>query len=50
MAGLPMVMLRMGALGRMLFLRTFFRKESLTQRELDEVYRADPVQYGWEVR
>jgi len=50
LAGLPMVFLRVGALGRMVFLRTLFSKNMLTQRELDEVYRPENVQYGWEVR
>lgn len=49
LAGLPMVFLRVGALGRMLFLRSFFSAKRLTQRELNEVYRPEPVQYGWEV-
>lgn len=49
LAGLPMVFLRVGALSRMLFLRAMFSRKMLTQRELDEVYRPENVQYGWEV-
>lgn len=48
LAGLPMVFLRIGALSRMVFLRSLFSKKMLTQRELDEVYRPENVQYGWE--
>ena len=47
-AGLPTVFLRVGALSRMLFLRTLSSGEMLTQRELDEIYRPENVQYGWE--
>ena len=49
LAGLPTIILRVGALSRMLFLRTFFSESKLTQRELDEVYRKENIQYGWEV-
>lgn len=48
LAGLPMVLLRMGALSRMIFLRSCFNKKRLTQRELNEVYRKQPIYYGWE--
>lgn len=48
MAGLPMVFLRFGALSRMLFLKTISNEPKLTQRELDQVYRLENVQYGWE--
>lgn len=48
LAGLPLVTLRVGALGRMLFLRAAFNEESMTQRELDSVYRPENVLYGWE--
>jgi len=48
LAGLPMVLLRIGALSRMIFLKLFFKEENLTQRELDEVYRELPIMYGWE--
>mmetsp|Transcript_10769 Transcript_10769/g.23042 ORF Transcript_10769/g.23042 Transcript_10769/m.23042 type:complete len:1479 (+) Transcript_10769:104-4540(+) len=48
LAGLPMVLLRLGALSRMLFLRSCFNKQRLTQRELNEVYRKQPIMYGWE--
>jgi hypothetical protein len=50
LAGLPMVLLRIGALSRMMFLRSCFNKKRLTQRELNEVYRKQPILYGWEVR
>jgi hypothetical protein len=43
-----MVLLRMGALSRMIFLRSCFNKKRLTQRELNEVYRKQPIYYGWE--
>ena len=49
LAGLPMVLLRIGALSRMMFLRSCFNKRRLTQRELNEVYRKQPILYGWEV-
>jgi Calcium-dependent channel, 7TM region, putative phosphate len=50
LAGLPMVFLRVGALSRMLVLRSLTPQAArLSQRELDEVYRPDNVQYGWEV-
>jgi hypothetical protein len=48
LAGLPMVLLRIGALSRMMFLRSCFNKRRLTQRELNEVYRKQPILYGWE--
>ena len=48
LAGLPMVLLRFGALLRMVFLKTFFKEAALTQRELDEVYKEQPLLYGWE--
>ena len=49
LAGLPLVLLRIGALSRMMFLRSCFNKKRLTQRELNEVYRKQPIMYGWEV-
>jgi hypothetical protein len=49
MAGLPLVILRLGALGRMCLLRLLFAADNLTQRELDQVYRRENVLYGWEV-
>ena len=49
LAGLPMVLLRFGALSRMAFLRSCFNKQRLTQTELNEVYRKQPINYGWEV-
>mmetsp|Transcript_16842 Transcript_16842/g.36372 ORF Transcript_16842/g.36372 Transcript_16842/m.36372 type:complete len:1185 (+) Transcript_16842:163-3717(+) len=48
LAGLPMVLLRFGALSRMMFLKSCFNKKRLTQRELNEVYRKQPIYYGWE--
>lgn len=48
LAGLPMVILRSGALSRMVLLRSCFSRAKLTQRELDEVYRKTTLFYGWE--
>lgn len=48
LAGLPMVFLRVGAFSRMLLLRSLSTADKLTQRELDEIYRPENVQYGWE--
>ena len=48
LAGLPMVILRIGALGRFLLLRSLHRTSCLTQRELEEVYRVEPIYYGYE--
>ena len=48
LGGLPLVILRLGALSRYLLLRLITRDELLTQRELDQVYRAEPLLYGWE--
>ena len=49
LAGLPLVFVRVGALSRMLFLRSLTPQEAkLSQRELDEIYRPENVQYGWE--
>ncbi|GKY92356.1 hypothetical protein MPSEU_000206500 [Mayamaea pseudoterrestris] len=48
LAGLPMIFIRFGALGRMLFLKLLSNEKKLTQRELDAVYRLENVQYGWE--
>ena len=48
LAGLPIVLCRLGALSRMMFLRSCFNKRRLTQRELKEVYRKQPIYYGWE--
>eukprot|EP00566_Odontella_aurita_P003015 CAMPEP_0113599678 /NCGR_PEP_ID=MMETSP0015_2-20120614/42281_1 /TAXON_ID=2838 /ORGANISM="Odontella" /LENGTH=1029 /DNA_ID=CAMNT_0000507843 /DNA_START=376 /DNA_END=3466 /DNA_ORIENTATION=+ /assembly_acc=CAM_ASM_000160 len=48
LAGLPTIILRVGPLSRMIFLRSCFRHSKLSQRELDEVYRAETIQYGWE--
>lgn len=50
LAGLPMLILRGGALSRMFLLRSCFSQPKLTQRELDEVYRKETLFYGWEVR
>ena len=48
LGGLPLVILRLGALSRYLLLRLITRDQFLTQRELDQVYRAEPCLYGWE--
>jgi len=49
LAGLPMVLLRLGPLGKMLFYRLCLRESKLTQRELDEaIYRKEGIMYGWE--
>ena len=48
LAGLPVVFLRLGALSRMLLLRAISSGRKLTQRELDQIYRPENVQYGWE--
>jgi len=48
LAGLPMVLLRFGELGRFSLLRLFFEDNLLTQRELDQVYRPREILYGWE--
>ena len=48
LAGLPLVLLRFGALSRMTFLKSCFNRRRLTQRELDEVHRKQPIYYGWE--
>ena len=48
LAGLPIVLLRVGALSRMTFLKSCFNRRRLTQRELDEVHRKQPIYYGWE--
>lgn len=37
-AGIPILLLRTRALGRMLFIKLFFREKYLTQAELDEVH------------
>ena len=46
--GLPIVILRVGALSRYLILRLLHRTKFLTQRELDNVYIVEPLYYGWE--
>lgn len=48
LAGLPITLLRFGSLFRMGFLRSCFNRRRLTQRELDEVHRKQPIYYGWE--
>jgi hypothetical protein len=48
LAGLPVIMLRLGALLRMSFLRCCFKHSLLTKREIDEVYRKQEFLYGWE--
>jgi hypothetical protein len=44
LAGLPTVFVRIGALSRMLLLRSISSGSKLTQRELDEIYRPENVQ------
>jgi hypothetical protein len=48
LAGLPMVLLRVGALLRRIFLTLVFRQKYLTQREIDEVYKRETMLAGWE--
>jgi hypothetical protein len=48
LAGLPLVFLRVGALSRMILLRSLSSGAKLSQRELDQIYRPENVQYGWE--
>lgn len=48
LAGLPMIILRFGALSRMFMLRLVSNKAKLSQRELDAMYRQENVLYGWE--
>ena len=53
LAGLPMILLRTGALLRLIFLKLCFREKCLTQAELDEIYHCGKfatLWYGWEVR
>jgi len=46
--GLPIIILRCTALGRYLVLRMMHREKFLTQRDIDQVHRQEPVWYGWE--
>jgi hypothetical protein len=48
LAGLPVVLLRLGALLRLTFLRSCFKESQLTLREMREVYRKQEFMYGWE--
>jgi len=48
LAGLPIVVLRVGALSRKLFLLSVFSKAKVTQREMDGIYRRENLLYGWE--
>jgi hypothetical protein len=43
LAGLPLVFLRVGALSRMVLLRSLSSGKKLTQRELNEIYRPENV-------
>jgi len=43
-----MVMLRIGALTRYLFLIMLHKTKFLMQRELFQVYQVEPIYYGWE--
>jgi hypothetical protein len=48
MAGLPIILLRPGQLLRRLLISCFFKEKTMTQRELDEVYKVYMLFYGWE--
>lgn len=48
LAGLPIIVLRVGALSRMMFLRAIYTKDKLTQREMDGIFRRENLLYGWE--
>lgn len=49
LAGLPMILLRGGALIRFLLLKSWFREKDLTRREIEvEFYGAQVIMYGWE--
>ena len=48
LAGLPMVLLRVGALSRVMLLRSCVNKKRLTHRELKKLSRKQPIHYGWE--
>eukprot|EP00546_Thalassionema_frauenfeldii_P006538 CAMPEP_0178908972 /NCGR_PEP_ID=MMETSP0786-20121207/8226_1 /TAXON_ID=186022 /ORGANISM="Thalassionema frauenfeldii, Strain CCMP 1798" /LENGTH=800 /DNA_ID=CAMNT_0020580947 /DNA_START=87 /DNA_END=2486 /DNA_ORIENTATION=- len=47
LAGLPIVVLRVGALGKKLFLRSISSMAKVTQREIDAIYRRENLLYGW---
>ncbi|EED91711.1 predicted protein [Thalassiosira pseudonana CCMP1335] len=50
-AGLPLILLRVGPLFRMIFIKLLFREKYLTQSEMDEVYHPEKFSqlwYGWE--
>lgn len=49
LGGLPMVLLRLGAVLRLAFLNTICGKRR-TQRQIDKVYKKQELLYGWEVR
>ena len=51
LAGLPMILLRFGALARMLFIKVCFREKYLTQAEIEEAHypqKFAQLWYGWE--
>jgi hypothetical protein len=51
LVGLPMIMMRVGPLFRMLFIKTCFREKYLTEKELYEVHHPEKyaqLWYGWE--
>ena len=51
LVGLPMIMMRIGPLTRMLFIKTCFREKYLTEKELDEMHhpqKFSQLWYGWE--
>ena len=49
LAGLPMVLLRFGALSRRTFVKLCFKQDLLTHSELGKVFRQETLWYGWEV-
>jgi hypothetical protein len=51
LVGLPMIMMRLGPLLRILFIKACFREKYLTEKELDEMHhpqRFAQIWYGWE--
>lgn len=48
LAGLPIILLRIGELFRRLIIKCFFRESEMSPRELNELYRRQMLWYGWE--
>lgn len=51
LAGLPMILLRIGPLCRMVFIKLFFHEKYLTQKEINDAYypeKYSQLWYGWE--